>query len=79
MDRAEAFSKLAGIAAETLGVDAAVITEATTFDDLEADSLSKLDLVMSLEDEFGVTLPDEVLETIESMADALDALAAATA
>ena len=45
MDRSEIFDKIAEIAADVLGVDVADISDETTFDDLDADSLERLQLV----------------------------------
>ena len=77
MERSEILSKVADIAADVLGVDAADITEETTFDDLDADSLDRLQLVTAMEDEFDIEIPDEKLEAISSVADAVDAIDAA--
>ena len=79
MDRQEAFDLLVEVVCDVMGVDAADVTEATTFDDLKADSLDKLQLVMGLEERFGVTLPDDQAAGIGSVAQALDAIAAAKA
>lgn len=77
MERSEILSKVADIAADVLGVDAAEITEQTTFDDLDADSLDRLQLVTAMEDEFDIEIPDDKLEAISSVADAVDAIDAA--
>lgn len=74
MERAEIFEKVVALAAETLGVDESSVTEDTTFDDLGADSFDKLALVTAFEDEFDTTLDDEVLESIASVKDAVDAI-----
>ena len=58
------------IIAEVLNVDADEITMDTTFvDDLGADSLDLVDLVMSVEEEFGVKVADEDLENIKTVGD----------
>lgn len=77
MDRTEMFNKVADIAGDVLGINVEDITEETTFDDLDADSLDRLQLVTALEDEFDVEMDDELLLSINSVADALDALEAA--
>lgn len=77
MERSEILSKVADIAADVLGVDASEITEQTTFDDLDADSLDRLQLVTAMEDEFDIEIPDDKLEAISSVADAVDAIDAA--
>ena len=77
MDRAAILQKVTDLVCETLDADAADVTEDTTFDDLNADSFDKLELVTGLEDDFGLTLDDEVLEKIETVRDAVDAIASA--
>ena len=56
------------LVAENLGVDEADITEASSFkEDLGADSLDLFELVMSLEDEYGIEIPTEDLEQIATV------------
>ena len=74
MDRSEIFEKVVDIASDVLGVDAGELTEETTFDDLDADSLDRLQLVTAMEDEFDLEIPDEKLEAINSVADAIEAI-----
>lgn len=76
MDRTEMFERVADIASDVLGVSMDEITEQTTFDELDADSLDRLQLVTAIEDEFDVELAEERLMSINSVADALDALEA---
>lgn len=76
MERTEIFDKVADIASDILGVEIDRITEQTTFDDLEADSLDRLQLVTAMEDEFGIEFDEDRLLTISSVADAIDAIAA---
>ena len=55
-------------AVEVLSVDAAAVTPEAKFgDDLDADSLDLVELVMALEDEFGVAVPEDELEGIETV------------
>ena len=55
-----------------LGVDAAQVTEEAKFvEDLSADSLDTVELVMALEEEFSVEIPDEDAEKITSVGDAI--------
>ena len=61
MDRSEIFDKIAEVAADVLGVDVAEISEETTFDDLDANSLERLQLVTAIEDEFNLEIDDETL------------------
>ena len=60
--------KIKEMVAENLGVDAATITEESSFkDDLGADSLDLFELVMALEEEFGIEIPTEDLEQIATV------------
>lgn len=71
------FEKLKEIIAEQLGVNAEEITLESKFsDDLGADSLDLFELVMSLEEEYGVEIPSEDLEKIISVNDVLEYLKA---
>lgn len=60
------------IVIEHLGVDADKVTEGASFiDDLGADSLDTVELVMAFEEEFGVEIPDDAAETILTVGDAV--------
>ena len=60
------------IVVEHLGVDAAKVTEDASFiDDLGADSLDIVELVMAFEEEFQVEIPDDAAETIQTFGDAV--------
>ena len=62
------FEKLQQIIAEVLNIEPDEITMNTTFvDDLGADSLDVVDLLMSIEDEFEVEIPDEEVENIKTV------------
>lgn len=74
MDRSKIFDKIAEVAADVLGVDVAEISEETTFDDLDANSLERLQLVTAIEDEFNLEIDDETLLSLNSVADAVDAI-----
>ena len=74
MDRSEIFDKIAEITADVLGVDVAEISDETTFDDLDANSLERLQLVTAIEDEFNLEIDDETLLSLNSVADAVDAI-----
>ena len=64
------FEKVKGIVADQLGVEAEEIKEDSTFvDDLGADSLDIVELIMRFEDEFGVEIPDEKAEKIKTVSD----------
>jgi acyl carrier protein len=61
------------IIVENLGVDAAAVKrEAEFVADLGADSLETMDLVMTFEEEFGIEIPEEVAEKIQTVGDAVD-------
>ncbi len=65
--------KVIGIVSEQLGVPKEEITRESSFqDDLKADSLDLVELVMEFEDEFEVTIPDDDYEKIRSVGDAID-------
>ncbi len=73
MERAEIESKLTELLVEELGLDADKITmEATFEEDLEVDSLGVVELLMALEDNFGVQIPDEEAEAIGTVGQAVD-------
>jgi acyl carrier protein len=60
------------IVVEHLGVDAEkVAPEASFIDDLGADSLDTVELVMAFEEEFGIEIPDDAAETIQTVGDAV--------
>ena len=64
------FEKVKSIIAEQLDIDPESIAyESSITDDLGADSLDVVDLVMSFEDEFGVEIPDDAVESIRTVAD----------
>ncbi len=66
------FEKVKKIIVDRLGVDEAEVTmEASFVDDLGADSLDTLELVMALEEEFGIEIPDEDAEKIITVGDAI--------
>ena len=66
-------TRLKKIVAEQLGVDEEKIVPSARFsDDLNADSLDLVEMIMSLEEEFGVEIPDEDAEKILTVGDAMD-------
>lgn len=66
----EIFEKLQAIIADQLELDEDTITyDSHILDDLGTDSLDVVDLIMSVEDEFGVEVPDEALENIRTVED----------
>jgi acyl carrier protein len=61
------------IIAENLGVDAEkVVTEASFVDDLDADSLDQVELILALEEEFDCTIPEEEASKITTVGEAID-------
>lgn len=64
------FEKVKAILVEQLSVDEDIVTpDARTSEDLGADSLDVMELLMTLEDEYGIVIPDEELATFEKVAD----------
>lgn len=64
------FDKVKDILSEQLDIDKDIITsDSSIVDDLGADSLDIVDLVMSLEDEFDTEIPDEAIEGIKTVGD----------
>ena len=72
------FEKLAKIIAEVLNVDANEITLDTTFvDELGADSLDVFQIIMGIEEEFDIEIPNEEAEKFVSVGDAVEAIKSA--
>jgi acyl carrier protein len=72
--------KVKKIIVDQLGVDAAEVTpEASFIEDLGADSLDTVELVMALEEEFGIEIPDEEAEKIMTVKDAVEYIKAHSA
>ena len=73
MSSEEVFEKVKGIIVEQLGVaDTAVTLEASFIDDLGADSLDIVELVMALEEEFDIEIPDADAEKIVTVGDVVE-------
>ncbi len=67
------FEKIKTVIADQLGVDESVITMDSAFiDDLGADSLDVVELIMGLENEFDIEIPDEDAETITTVGDVVE-------
>jgi len=74
------FDKLRNIIAEVLNVDPEEITLETTFmDDLGADSLDVFQIVMGIEEEFGIEIPAEKAEKISTVEEAVEMIKSAIA
>ncbi len=74
---AEVFDKVKDIIVEKLGVDESEVKPVTSFvEDLGADSLDLVELIMALEDEFGVEISDEEAEKITTVQQAVDYITA---
>ena len=66
-------SKVKKIVADHLGIDEAKVTDESSFiDDLGADSLDTVELVMAFEEEFECEIPDDAAEKIQTVKDAID-------
>jgi len=66
-------NKVVDIISEQMGADKSEITRATSFiNDLNADSLDTVELVMEFEDEFDMSIPDEEAEKIQTVGAAID-------
>lgn len=66
------FDKIKAIVVEQLGVDESEVTmEASFIDDLGADSLDLVELIMALEEEFDIEIPDEEAEKLKTVGDAV--------
>ena len=73
MDRNEVFEKLKGILADKLTVEESIIEPTSNIiEDLEADSLDIVDMLMDIESEFGVTIPDDKIEDLKTVNDVID-------
>ncbi len=75
MDKDELFKKVQNLVAEKLEVDPSKVTPQASFrKDLGADSLDTYELVYAIEEEIGITIPDEKANEFETVQDAIDYL-----
>ena len=73
MEREELMKKIKSIVSDKLSIGEEQITEEASFiDDLGADSLDTVELVMALEDEFNMDIPDEEAEKLTTIGKAMD-------
>lgn len=73
MTESEIEAKVIDIVAEQMGVDKSELSRDTNFmNDLNADSLDTVELVMEFEDEFDTSIPDENAEKIQTVGEAID-------
>jgi len=75
MTKEDVFATLRDVAVEVLGVEPDAVVEGASFkEDLDADSLDLVELVMALEEKLDITVPEEDLEDIGTVGDALKLL-----
>jgi acyl carrier protein len=73
MERSDIFERVKKVVVEELGVKEEEVNEGASFtEDLGADSLDLVELVMALEEEFGVDIPDDEVNAIKTVGDAIN-------
>ena len=72
LERSDTYQKIAKIIAEKLKIDTADVKEEATLEDLGADSLDMVEIVMKLEEEFGIEINDEDAEKLVNVAQVVD-------
>ena len=73
LDRAEVYTQIQGIISELLGVDKSKVVETARFrEELEADSLDLVELIMAIEEKFNAEISDEDAQTITTVGGAVE-------
>lgn len=73
-DRDDTRTKVIDIVAKALNIDKNEVQESKSFDDLGADSLDRLEMIMKFEETFGISISDEQEAQIKTIKDAIDAV-----
>ena len=74
MTRKEIMDKVAETVAETLSIEVGELDESTSFDDYDADSLDRLEVLVALEDALGVEIDDDDASQLKTVGDLVDAI-----
>ncbi len=72
VDKKDTYEKVVGIIAHKLSIDSQTISEASTLHDLGADSIDLVKIIMSLEEQFSISIDDAKAETLKNVGDVVD-------